>query len=198
MLVSLPLHSASVNRQSYSGVKRLEKQHLSIDEMNPEDSLLTISEIAITLAAFTGLVAAFSGANRAWTSSELYRLRFLIFLSFTIIIGSILPFAISGWSSDLQIVWGIPSAFYGFAIVGLLASTFYLWSKGSFIPAYPLFTGSSMTLGLAIHSLIFLSAFSIFIRPSSQLMILGMLWCFLHGATVFLAMLTILWRDREA
>ena len=161
--------------------------------MKPEDALLTIAELAVTIAAFTGLVSAFRGASRKWTSDDTYRLRFLVLLSFSIIVGSILPFAISGWTQQASLIWGITSIVYGLAVVGVVGHSFYRMIYGRVALAFKGFTYTSVSLGLLIHLTILVGGSNIVFSASPQLVVLGMLWCLVHCATVFLAMLTFLW-----
>ena len=164
--------------------------------MNQSAALQTIAEIAITLGGFTGLVAAFSGkSGHTWTSSELYRLRFLIGLSFTILVSALLPFAISGWTESTKLVWGLPSLLYGCVVLMLLYTTVHRWMFGKFIPTFRHVVACNITIGIVVHFLIVLSAFDFLIEASASMMIIGMIWSFTHGATIFLAMLTILWKE---
>jgi hypothetical protein len=164
--------------------------------MNQGDALQTIAEIAITLGGFTGLVAAFRGKSaHTWTSAEIYRLRFLIGLSFVILICAILPFAIGGWTESAQLIWGIPSLLYGLTVLTLLYTTVHRWMTGTFTPTFRHFVAVNIALGIAIHILIVFSAFNFVLDASASMMIVGMIWSFTHGATIFLAMLSILWEE---
>jgi hypothetical protein len=79
-----------------------------------EQSLDTLANVAITLAAFSGVVVAFRvrGA-RTWSSTELRVLWFLIGDSFLVLFFALLPLplALANWSPDA--LWGLCSALLG-------------------------------------------------------------------------------------
>jgi hypothetical protein len=79
-----------------------------------EQSLDTLANVAITLAAFSGVVVAFRvrGA-RTWSPTELRVLWFLIGDSFLVLFFALLPLpmALANWSSD--VIWGLCNAMLG-------------------------------------------------------------------------------------
>ena len=79
-----------------------------------EQSLDTLANVAITLAAFSGVVVAFRlrGA-RAWSPTELRVLWFLIGDSLLVVLFALrpLPMALANWPQDL--IWSVCSASLG-------------------------------------------------------------------------------------
>ena len=79
-----------------------------------EQSLDTLANVAITFAAFSGVVVAFRvrGA-RTWSPTELRVLWFLVGDSFLVLFFALLPLpmALANWSSDA--IWGLCSALLG-------------------------------------------------------------------------------------
>ena len=79
-----------------------------------EQSLDTLANVAITLAAFSGVVVAFRmrGA-RTWSPTELRVLWLLVGDSFLVLFLALLPLpmALANWSSDA--IWGLCSALLG-------------------------------------------------------------------------------------
>lgn len=79
-----------------------------------QQSLDTLANVAITLAAFSGVVVAFRvrGA-RTWSPTELRVLWFLVGDSFLVLFFALLPLpmALANWSSDA--IWGLCSALLG-------------------------------------------------------------------------------------
>jgi len=94
-----------------------------------EQSLDTLANVAITLAAFSGVVVAFRvGGAHTWSPTELRVLWFLICEYFLVVFLTLLPLplALFNWSPDE--VWGLCSALLGswFIIGNLLA----VWGEG--------------------------------------------------------------------
>jgi len=93
-----------------------------------EQSLDTLANVAITLAAFSGVVVAFRlrGAH-TWSPTELRVLWFLIGDSFLVVLFALLPLplTLANWSPDT--IWGLCSALLGswFIVGNFLA----LWGE---------------------------------------------------------------------
>lgn len=82
--------------------------------MMHEQSLVTLANIAVAFAAFSGLVMTLRGRGAdSWTSIELRVLWFLIGDSFLVLFFALfpLPLSLAGWSPDT--IWGVSSALLG-------------------------------------------------------------------------------------
>ena len=79
-----------------------------------EQSLDTLANVAITLAAFSGVVVAFRVRGvRTWSPTELRVLWFLVVDSFLVLFFALipLPMGLANWSPD--VIWGLCSALLG-------------------------------------------------------------------------------------
>lgn len=79
-----------------------------------EQSLDTLANVAVTLAAFSGMVVAFRARGaRKWSATELRVLWFLVGDSFLVLFFALipLPLAIAGWS--VNSIWSLCSALLG-------------------------------------------------------------------------------------
>jgi hypothetical protein len=151
--------------------------------MNPQDILITIAEISIGLAGFSGLVAAFTQKqNRGWRSDQKTRIVFLIALSFGMIVTSLLPFAISDWSSEPRHVWGIPMVLYSTIVLGLLAYWITVSRKNGYQIQFPLASYPILVVGTVLQILVLISGLGLFMPYSPGLFVY-----------VFLALLNTIW-----
>ncbi len=83
------------------------------------DTLLTTSEIAITIAGFAGLVGVLGQRDRIGRSStEFFRLRFMLEYSFFALGYSLLPFLVFSAGFNESVSWRASSAVASSAYVG--------------------------------------------------------------------------------
>ncbi len=83
------------------------------------DTLLTTSQIAITIAGFAGLVGVLGRRDRIGRSSlEFFRLRFMLEYSFFALGYSLLPFLVFSAGFDESASWRASSAFAFCAYIG--------------------------------------------------------------------------------
>jgi hypothetical protein len=83
------------------------------------DTLLTTSQIAITIAGFAGLVSVLGRRDRIGRSSlEFFRLRFMLEYSFFALGYSLLPFLVFSAGFDEAASWRASSAFASCAYLG--------------------------------------------------------------------------------
>ena len=162
--------------------------------MNPQDILITIAEISIGLAGFSGLVAAFTHkANQGWRPDQKTRIIFLITLSFGMIVTSLLPFAISDWSSEPSHIWGIPMILYSTLVLCLLVYWVTVTRKNDYKIQFPYASYPIMVVGTILQILVLLSGLGVFMPYSPGLFVLGFLGILVFGANVFLALLNTTW-----
>lgn len=161
--------------------------------MSPDQALTSIAEIAIALAGFTGLVAAFRQRTGEWTYEERYRIRLLLVLTFDIVGCALLPFAISGVTSDPNLIWGIPLIGFGAVGLGIIADTIrqIVLKKVEF--AFRNVIRANLVIAFVLLPAMMLNGFGLVYSPSPALLVLGFIWALILGGTVFLAMLTLLW-----
>ena len=164
--------------------------------MAPEDVLQSIAEIGIGLAGFSGLVAAFAQRpGHTWKGEQKVRIVILVILSFGMMIGALLPFALTGISESEALVWGVPMV--GFSAVALTMQGY--WSvkarKYGFKLQFPLVSLPIITLASTMQVITMLSGFGLIFPYSPAVFVSGMLSVLLFTATMFLALLHITWND---
>ena len=93
-----------------------------------EQSLDTLANVAITLAAFSGVVVVFRVRGAAtWSATELRVLWFLIGDSFLVLFFALLPLPLALFNLSQDVLWGLCSALLGswFIVGDVLA----LWGE---------------------------------------------------------------------
>lgn len=164
--------------------------------MIPEDALLGIAEIAIGLAGFSGLVAAFGQRpGHAWKGEEKARIVFLIILSFGIIVSAILPFALSGISDSPALIWGLPMVGYSCLALTLLGNWIFLARRYEYSFQFPFISIPIMIFAGALQFMVGLSGLGLIFPQSPALFVLGLLSILLFSATMFLALLNMTWKE---
>ena len=163
--------------------------------MTPEDVLPSIAEIAIGLAGFSGLVAAFAQRpGQPWRGDQKARIVLLVLLSFTMITFSLLPPAISGLSDSPAMVWGVPMVGNAIVVVALLIYWIVLSKRHGFRLQFPRASISIMSVACTLQVAALLSGFGLLWPYSSALFVFGLLSILIFCATMFLALLHITWR----
>jgi len=164
--------------------------------MTPEDALPIIAEIAIGLAGFSGLVAAFGQRpGHAWRGDQKVRIVFLVILSFGMITAALLPFALSGISNAPALVWGIPMVAYGLLALTLLGYWVVLSRRHGFRLQFPLLSIGILVVAGGLQAAMILSGLGLLMPYSPALFLLGLLSVLVFGAAMFLALLHITWSD---
>jgi hypothetical protein len=164
--------------------------------MAPEDVLPNIAEIAIGLAGFSGLVAAFGQRpGQSWRGDQKARIVFLVILSFGMITSALLPSALSGISDSPALVWGVPMVAYSVLAIGLLVYWVALSRRHGYQLQFPLVSIPIITVAAALQVVVLLSGLGLFVPYSPTLFVFGLLSVLVFGANMFLALLHITWRD---
>jgi len=164
--------------------------------MIPEDALVSIAEIAIGLAGFSGLVAAFGQRpGHSWRGDQKSRIFLLVILSFAMIICALYPFAMSGLSDSPALVWGVPMVSYSVVSIILLAYWIIVSRRRDYKLQFPLVSIPIILCSAALQVIVALSGFGFILPYSPALFVLGLLSILVFGAVMFLALLHITWRD---
>lgn len=164
--------------------------------MTPEDALMSIAEIAIGLAGFSGLVAAFGQRQgHTWREDQKARIVFLVILSFGMITCALLPFAISGISNSPAWIWGLPMVSYSILALVLLARWVVLSRRHGFKLQFPKVSIPIIGIATVLQVLVMLSGFGIIMPYSAPLFVFGLLSILVFSANMFLALLHITWSD---
>lgn len=160
--------------------------------MDIQAALLTIAEVAITLAGFTGLVIAIAGNGRD-TPQAFFRVAAIVAACFILVITALLPSGLVAADVSAGLSFGIASAFLGVGFLAVGISMAVAGSRGVFVSSTPRFS-----LALRIPS--FVLAFFLILAPvfgwissSSALLLFSCFWFLsLVGAYFILSILWVL------
>ena len=90
--------------------------------MSFESEFLTIAEIAITLAGFTGIMIALFGQSEVpITAQERAKVSDLLFGSIGAVIFAFVPKLLAAFVSDLEIAWRVAQFFFGIYHIAIIA-----------------------------------------------------------------------------
>jgi len=164
--------------------------------MTPEDVLPNIAEIAISLAGFGGLVAAFGQRpGQFWRGDQKTRIVLLVILSFAMIVSALYPSAMSGLSHSPALVWGVPMVSFGGLSLALLTYWIIVARRHGYKLQFPLVSIPVITAAGLLQCLLLLSGCGVLLPFSPALFVLGLLSILVFGAVMFLALLHITWRE---
>ena len=164
--------------------------------MTPQDALLSIAEIAIGLAGFSGLVAAFGQRpGPSWKDDQKTRLVFLVIRSFAMIIAAILPFALSGISDSPALIWGLPMVAYSMVALTLLVYWIVLARRRNYNLQFPVVSLVIILIATGLQVLAGLSGLGLIFPFSPVIFVFGLLAILLFSANMFLALLHITWKE---
>ena len=164
--------------------------------MTPEDALPNIAEIAIGLAGFSGLVAAFGQRpGQAWRRDQKTRIVFLVILSFSMIIAALFPSAMSGISDSPALVWGVPMVGSSVIALALLVYWALFSRRHGYKLQFPAVSISIISGAALLQVTVLLSGFGVILPYSPALFVFGLLSILVFGANMFLALLHITWRE---
>ena len=80
-------------------------------DLDPQDALTTVAEIAIAIAGFSGVAAVLGRRSQGeWTPLDVLRLRMLLRISFSIVIFCFLPIVLLSASIAADSTWALSSA----------------------------------------------------------------------------------------
>ena len=169
-----------------------------------EQSLDTLANVAITLAAFSGLVVVFRvrGAE-TWAPTELRVLWFLIVDSFLVVFLSLLPLplALANWSPDA--LWGLCSALMGsWFFIGIFLG---LWGERRDRAAKQWVTISVITpilygiypVALVMGIVLWLSVWDLMVSGGQALYVLGLIVLLAFAAVEFLFFIGLMSQKRK-
>jgi peptidoglycan/LPS O-acetylase OafA/YrhL len=164
--------------------------------MTPQDALLSIAEIAIGLAGFSGLVAAFGQRpGHSWKDDQKTRIVFLVILSFAMIIAAILPFALSGINDSPALIWGLPMVAYSVVALTLLVYWIVLARRRNYSLQFPVMSLVIILIAAGLQVLAGLSGLGLIFPFSPVIFVFGLLAILLFSANMFLALLHITWKE---
>ena len=169
-----------------------------------EQSLDTLANVAITLAAFSGLVVAFRARGaRTWSPTELRVLWFLIGDSFLVVFLALLPLplVLANWSPDL--VWDLGSALLGswFIVGNLLALWGELRDRAAkrwiTIPVVTPILYFIQLLALVLGIVLWLSVWDLVVPGGQAIYVLGLIVLLAFAAVEFLFFIGLMSQHEE-
>ena len=164
--------------------------------MSPEDVLQSIAEIAIGLAGFSGLVAAFAQRpGHTWKGEQKARIVILVILSFGMILASFLPFALSGISESRALIWGVPMVAFSALALTILGYWVLVARRRGYQLQFPFVSIPIIFVASLMQVLAGLSGFGLVFPHSPTVFVFGLLSVLLFAANMFLAMLHITWKE---
>ena len=155
-----------------------------------EDALASLAEIAITLAGFTGVVAAFRSRGST-LREQLMRITYVFLLCFIVIVSSYLPTIIVSFSGTSNLVWQVPLTLLGVSAIGIFLHATLQIIRSGITLRFPVLS-YGMLLGLFLIGL--LCAFASFdLLPGSQpgYLLFAEVWFIVHAGWVFVT--TLFW-----
>ena len=163
--------------------------------IDPIEGLMTIAEIAITLAGFSGLMAAFR-AKEAWTPLEQMRLINILLFCFIVVICALLPIFTTSYFSDSSDPWRL-SCFlfglsYGFLVLRLLWKSLQGEFRFSQRISYVL---SIVAVGVIVVAVT--TGLGVGFKATPSLLGLILMWGLVAAGSFFILSLQIIWGPRD-
>jgi hypothetical protein len=129
--------------------------------MSGDDVLLTIAQLAVAFAGFSGVVAVFGQrAVERWSDEDFVRLVFLISSSLVVLFLALLPFFLRLLHCRDAVAWGISSAFLAASAVALTVSA--LRRVRAVDSTQPFFLGATLVNSLLRASAFILQVLNLF------------------------------------
>jgi hypothetical protein len=162
--------------------------------VDPTETLLTIAEVGLGIAGFSGVMTAFIQRPGALTRIEIYRISVLLGASFGAMFLAFVPLVLTQFSQPLVRIWGAASAIM--CVYSLVGATAYLVASRRISRHAPeifnRYLFATVTVGhLANIGLKFFNVVAANAASASGIYIVGLLWYVLHAAIQFSRMLFI-------
>ena len=158
--------------------------------MQPQDILPTLAEISVTVVGFTGVLVAFRPASAgAWSKAELVRIRAVLLNPGAVLVWSLLPFGLSGFSDSPVVVWGVPLLSYGIFGFTFIARTILEVLRGDFRFTSQPVGVLLIAVAVVVNTLVVLSGVGILIPFSPGLLVIALSWSLVSTAVTLVLML---------
>jgi hypothetical protein len=166
--------------------------------VQPEDVLPTLAEISVTVAGFTAVIVAFRpGSAGQWSKAELVRIRSVLLLPGQVLVLSLLPFGLAGFSQSPAVLWGLPLLLLGGVGFTFVARTIFEIRHGDFhFTSRPVGT-VLLAVSVVTNTLALLSGAGLLLPYSSGLLVLVLCWLLVCTAVVLVSMI-VFWRRPPA
>jgi hypothetical protein len=166
--------------------------------MEQEALLLTIAQVAVTLAGFSGLVVAIRGASpTAWHRRDIWSLTWMFGTSFGALFLSLLPLLLASFHLRDEVIW-TSAGFVMSIFVILFSIAMLVWghrlTKAGHPPRVRFFPAVARLLLLVCG--VFAGARAVGLFPQSRvgLFVLGLIACLIVSALALVVFLVVLAR----
>jgi hypothetical protein len=162
--------------------------------LDGEGPLLTIAQIAMTLAGFSSVVIALRGSSQHdWSAQDRVGLGNVMAASVGTLFGSLLPFPLAylGWSNDL--VWAIANAVFAALLLTAVSLLTYAAIKRGAPPRAPRTFWSFIVSGFVTGAALALSAFDVGLPRGPSLLLAALLWVLLAAFAQLVTFLMVTW-----
>jgi hypothetical protein len=160
--------------------------------MSPSDQLSTLAEIAITLAGFSGLIAAFR-SREAWDATEKVRLLNILVLCFAVVLCATLPTFLANYFEDAELPWRISCFVYGSVQLVIVIRFFSGLFYHSWKPVALWLSGPIGLFALVVAVVSLGSALGVGPRATPSLLGLILIWGIVAAGFQFIFSLQSVW-----
>ncbi len=157
--------------------------------MDTEGAFTAIAEIAVSLAGFSGLVAVF-GFREISLGEALNRVYWLVCMCFVIVATVFMPYVVTEFTSNQEIVWGLPIGVIGVFLIFVVAN-FSLRRSHRSGWSFPKSTSVVLLFAAAIGAWLVLVSFGLLHKQSAGTLLFGQLWLLSHAGYMFLTTLLV-------
>ena len=162
--------------------------------MEPSSALTVISEIAITIAGFTGMIVVLQ--RKKATSEQRGRILNILLICFMIILGALTPFALDAFGLATYVVWGISCALLGVLMLVYVVRAAVTVSRGDLVPVYPMLLYALVGLFGIVGILLLTTAFGWPIEPSAAVVLSALILMVMTAGYAFTA--TLIWAFEDS
>ncbi len=156
----------------------------------------TIAEVAITLAGFSGLVAAFQRPESGWSEGAVTRIGVLLYLTFSVLLFALLPLALHKTSLDADHIWIGSLTGWSLSVLGVIGVMVVKTRKHNFAIELPVLTRTTIIVGVLYH--LVSVPVAVVLDMAEAFLALGLVWGVIYGGIVFYATLSHIWRSSES
>ncbi len=158
--------------------------------MDHEDILLTLAEVSVALAGFSGVVAVFGRRDPGtWSFADRFRFFALVHTSLSSLLLCIIPFGLLAFSLAEETVWSALSALFVVynAVVGFFTSRHFLAASSS---ERAEFTSGVMPVMFAIFSpILVLSIYNVAVLGTFGPFLVALIYLLVQSSFLFARML---------
>jgi hypothetical protein len=139
---------------------------------------------------FTGVLVAFRPASAGtWSKDELVRIRAVLLIPGAVLVFSLFPFGLAGFSESPAVVWGLPLVTYGVFGFCFIARTLFEIIRGDFRLTSRPVGALLIAVAVVVNALLVLSGVGVLIPFSPGLLVFALSWNLVSTAATLVLML---------